>query len=78
MKKRIIAFIPLCTPLAEVHVEAQNLAPEDLTKILEELEGYTIIYSDAKTIKACKADKFDVLKMEISELLRKGWVWSSR
>lgn len=76
MKKRIIAFIPLCTPLAELHVEAEDLAPEEFTKTLEELEGYTIISSDVKTIKACKSDKFDVLKAELTELVAKGWVWS--
>ena len=78
MKKRIISFIPLCTPLAGVHVGAQDLAPEEFTTILEELEGYTIISSDATTLTAYKSDKFDILKAELSELLRKGWVWNSR
>jgi hypothetical protein len=76
MKKNIVAFIPLCAPLAELHVEVLNIAQEDRTKILEELEGYTIISEDAKAIKACKTDKFEVLKADLSELQKKGWVWS--
>jgi hypothetical protein len=67
MKKRIIAFIPLCTPLAELHVEAEDLAPEEFTTTLEELEGYTIISSDATRIKACKSAKFEALKAELTE-----------
>ncbi|MBE0516875.1 MAG: hypothetical protein IBX41_05725 [Methanophagales archaeon] len=74
MKKKIVSFIPQCA-LAELDLEVVDLAEEDRTKILGELEGYTIISVDAKTIKACKRDRFEVLKAELSDLLKKGWVW---
>ena len=74
MEKKIIAFIPQCA-LAELDLEVVDLAEEDRTKILEELEGYTIISMDAKTIKACKRDRFEVLKAELRKLLKKGWTW---
>jgi hypothetical protein len=75
MKKKIVAFISQCAN-AELHVEVADLALEDRKKILEELEGYTILSEDAKTIKAYKAGKFEVLKAELNELMKKGWVWS--
>lgn len=75
MKKKIVSFISQCAN-AELHLEVVDLAREGRTKILEELEGYTIISEDAKSIKACKADKFEVLKAEVTELMKKGWVWS--
>jgi hypothetical protein len=71
MKKKIVSFISQCAN-AELHVEVVDLALEGRTKILEELEGYTIIFEDAKSIKACKADKFEVLKAELTELMKKG------
>ena len=76
MKKKIIAFIPACAPLAELHVEVVDIAQEGRTKILAELEGFTIIAENAQTIKAYKTGKFEILKAELNELLKKGWVWS--
>jgi hypothetical protein len=76
MKKKVVAFIPQCTPLAELHVEVEGLHAGDRALILEELEGFTIIAEDAKTLKACKSAKFDLLKEELDELLKKGWRWS--
>lgn len=75
MKKCIVSFIPQCA-IAELDLEVVDLAEGDRTKILEELEGYTIISINAKTIKAYKRDRFDVLRAELSELLKKGWMWS--
>jgi hypothetical protein len=76
MNKKVVAFIPQCTPLAELHVEVEGLHAGDRALILEELEGYTIIAEDAKTLKACKSAKFDLLKEELDVLLKKGWKWS--
>ena len=76
MKKKVVAFIPQCTPLAELHVEVAGLHAEDRAVILKELEGFTIIADDATTLKACKSAKFDLLKEELDELLKKGWKWS--
>ena len=76
MKKKIIAFIPTCAPLAELHIEVLDLAQEDRTQILAELEGFTIIAENAQTIKAYKTGKFDLLKADLNELLKEGWVWS--
>lgn len=74
MKKRILLFRQQCA-IAQVFLEAVDLAQEDRTKILEELKGYTIMPSDAKTISAYKTDRFEVLKEELSELMKKGWAW---
>jgi hypothetical protein len=75
MEKRIVAFIPQCA-LAELDLEVVDLVEgDDRTKILEELEGYTIISMNAKSIRAYKRDKFEVLKAEQSNLMRKGWAW---
>ena len=74
MKKKIVSFIPQCA-IAELDLEVVDLVEEDRTKILEELEGYTIISMNAKTIRAYKRDKFDVLKAELSKLMKKGWAW---
>jgi hypothetical protein len=76
MNKKVVAFIPQCTPLAELHVEVEGLHAGDRALILEELEGYTIIAEDAKALKACKSAKFELLKEELDELLKKGWKWS--
>ncbi len=76
MKKKIIAFIPACAPFAELHVEVLDLVQVDRTEILAELEGFTIIAENAETIKAYKTSKFDLLKADLNELLKKGWVWS--
>ncbi|MGC9443838.1 MAG: hypothetical protein ACP5E9_02725 [Candidatus Methanospirareceae archaeon] len=76
MNKKVVAFIQQCTPLAELHVEVVGLHAEDRAVILEELEGFTIITDDAKTLQACKSAKFDLLKEELDELLKKGWEWS--
>ncbi|MDI6885227.1 MAG: hypothetical protein QMD22_02555 [archaeon] len=74
MKKKIVSFIPQCA-LAELDLEVIDLAEKDRTKIFEELEGYTIISLNAKSIRAYKRDKFDVLKAELSKLMKKGWAW---
>ncbi len=74
MKKRIEAFISQCAN-AELYLEVAELAKGDRTTILEELEGYTIISEDAHSIRAYRTDKFEVLKAELNELLKKGWVW---
>ena len=74
MKKKIVSFIPQCA-IAELDLEVVDLVEGDRTKILEELEGYTIISMNAKTIRAYKRDKFDVLKAELSKLMKKGWAW---
>ncbi len=76
MHKKVVAFIPQCTPLAELHVEAEGLRAEDRAAILEELDGYTIIAEDVTSLKACKSAKFDLLKDELDALKRKGWRWS--
>lgn len=75
MNKKVVAFIPQCTPLAELHVEVEGLHAEDRALILEELAGFTIIAEDAKTLKACKSAKFDLLKEELNGLMKKGWKW---
>ncbi|MDI6811130.1 MAG: hypothetical protein QMD80_05580 [archaeon] len=74
MKKKIVSFIPQCA-LAELDLEVIDLVEGDRTKIFEELEGYTIISMNAKSIRAYKRDKFDVLKAELSKLMKKGWAW---
>lgn len=74
MKKKIVSFIPQCA-IAELDLEVVDLVEGDRTKILEELEGYTIISMNAKTIRAYKRDRFDVLKAELSKLMKKGWAW---
>jgi len=74
MKKNILVLRQQCA-VAQLFVEAVDIAQEDRTRILEELRGYTIISQDAKTIWAYKTDRFDVLKDELSELMKKGWVW---
>jgi hypothetical protein len=76
MNKKVVAFIPQCTPLAELHVEVEGLHAGDRAVILEELEGFTIIAEDVKTLKACKSAKFELLKEELDELMKKGWRWS--
>jgi len=56
-------------------VEVEGLHTGDRALILEELAGFTIIAEDAKTLQACKSAKFDLLKEELEELLKKGWKW---
>lgn len=75
MKKKIVSFLSSCAR-AELHVEVAYFAEEDRTKVLEELEGYTIITMNAQGLKAYKTDKFEILKAELTRLLAKGWVWS--
>ena len=75
LKKKIVSFLCSCAR-AELHVEVVDLADEDRTKVLEELEGYTIISMRAQTLTAYKTDKSELLKAELTELLAKGWVWS--
>ena len=72
--KKIKALMQLCTPFAELHVEVVNLAQEDRTKIWNELEGFTIISADSRILRAYKTGRFEVLKDDLSELLRTGWV----
>ena len=75
MKKTIVIFISQCSR-ATVHVELAYAADEDLATALEEINGYTVLFKDEKGLKACKTDKFEVLKAEVSGLLKKGWVWN--
>jgi hypothetical protein len=72
--KKIKALILLCTPFAELHVEVVDLAKEDRERILTELEGFTIISEDSRMMRAYKSGRFDVLKDDLSALLKKGWV----
>jgi hypothetical protein len=74
MKKRILLFRQQCA-IAQLFLEAADVTQEDRRKVLEELEGYTIMPSDAKTISAYKTDKFEILKEEVNALLKDGWVW---
>jgi hypothetical protein len=75
MKKKIVLFTSQCA-IAELDLEVVDLAEGDRTKILEELEGYTIISMNAKTIRAYKRERFEVLRAELSKLMKKGWAWS--
>jgi hypothetical protein len=75
MKKKIVLFTSQCA-IAELDLEVVDLAEGDRTKILEELEGYTIISMSAKTIRAYKRERFEVLRAELSKLMKKGWAWS--
>jgi flagellar motor switch protein FliM len=74
MEKKIVTFISQCSR-ATVHVEVISAAQEDRTQVIEEINGYTILSMNAKSIRACKTDKFEVMKAEVSELVKKGWVW---
>jgi hypothetical protein len=74
MEKRILLFRQQCA-IAQLFLEAVDVTQEDRRTVLEELQGYTILPSDAQTISAYKTDKFEVLKEEVSALLKNGWVW---
>lgn len=72
--KKIKALMQLCTPFAELHVEVVDIAQEDRTKLQNELEGFTIISEGSRILRAYKTGRFEVLKDDLSELLRNGWV----
>lgn len=74
MKKTILVLRQQCA-IAQLFLEVVDLTQGDREKVLEELEGYTLLPSDARTISAYKTGKFEALKEEVGALLKNGWEW---